>query len=330
MKKILFLLTFVLLAFFSFSIQAQELALFKSGDVIDTVIQNAKIAEWTGDKSVYIVEFEIANNLSKDQEGIKYALELYNSSKEYGKFLVDQKVYDETVKLDPEEMILKRVQYDFPVSLQGEYELQLLITTDDGIELDRKTLGNIGRDKVEGIFIDITQCQNKIGFEENHIFKEMDLTDNDSFEIRCKNLKNVSDKNLNFNAKVVIRQQTKFGEVIDEKVLDKKNLKPNKEQDFSFKIPAINKSIYKYKGELFLINSNKQKVSNSIYFSYMIKMDENGDIIKDPSTSEIMEINQNDSQENAENFSFATIVTVILTSAFLLVVILIFRMKKKN
>lgn len=327
MKKIILLVTILLVSFFATNVQAQELALFRSGDVIDTAIQNAKIAEWTGNKSIYVIEFELANNLSKDQEGIKYALELYDSSKEQGKFLVDQKVYDEIINLEPKESKLKRIQYDFPVSFQGEYELHLLIATEEGIVFNRRVLGVISKDKAEGVFIDITKCQNKIGFDEYHIFKEIDLSNKESFEIRCRDLESLSSSTLDFYPKVIIKHQTKFGEVIEEKVLEKQSLESKKSHNFSFQISTTNDSSYRYKGELMLVDESQKKVSNSIYFSYVIKKDENGNIIQDPDDiDEVMEINQVDVGDEVKDFPVMNfVVIIVLFIALIVVLIFVFR-----
>lgn len=324
MKKIFFAITILFLGLITFSTQAQELAVLKSGTVIDSVIQNAKISEWTGDKSVYVIEFDIANNLEKDQGGIRYSLELYNSTKEQGKFLVDQRVYDEVINLNPKGRVLKRVQYDFPVSFQGEYELQLLLATEDGVELDRKILGNISKDNSEGIFIDITKCQSKIGFDDYHIFKEVDLSGGDSFEIQCKDIENLIENDLSFYSKVIIKDQTKFGEIVEEKKLEKQILKSEEVQNFSFQVPAVNNSSYRYEGELFLVDENQEKISNSIYFSYVIKKDENGEVIQDPNEiSEVMEVNQTDSEAEGIAFPVLNIVVIVVLSVALLVVLIL-------
>ncbi len=328
MKKIFFLITIFSIGFCALTAQAQEVVLFKSGDVIDSVIQQAKIAEWTGDKSVYVIEFEVANNLDKTQRGIKYALELYDSTKEQGKFLVDQTVYEEVIILEPKGRIRKRIQYNFPVSFQGEYELQLVTVIEDVIEFDRKVLGVIGKDKSEGVAIDIAQCQNKIGFDEQHIFKERDLSNEEFFEIRCKNLKNLSEDDLVFNPKVIIKQQTKFGEIIDEKVLEQQNLKSGQEQNFSFQVPVISNGSYRYKGELVLVDDSQNEISNSIYFSYIVQKDENGNVIQDPNGIDVMEINQVEVEDD-DDFPIKIVLFGILASvSLLIIVILIFRVVK--
>ncbi|MCK4635457.1 MAG: hypothetical protein KAT32_01205 [Candidatus Moranbacteria bacterium] len=331
MKNTFFLTTLISISFFTFvfSTQAQEVAVFTSGgNVIDSVIQQAKITEWTEDKKIYVIEFDVVNNLDKTQEGIKYALELYDSTKEQGKFLVDQTVYDEIITLEPKGRTRKRVQYNFPVSFQGEYELHLLTATEDGIEFDRKVLGAISKDKSEGIDIDITQCQNKIGFDEQHIFKEMDLFDEESFEIRCKNLKNLSKGDLVFNPKVIIKQQTKFGKVIGEEILEQQNLKSGQEQNFSFQIPVMSNGLYRYKGELMLIGANQKKISNSIYFNYVFKKDKNGDNISDFDENEINS-EQIDIENKITDFSVKNVIvgfTIIII--LILIIILIIRNKQ--
>lgn len=268
-QKILFPF-FFLTIFLSFNFQTQaQRQVFKSGEVVDAEIQKAKILEWNEDKNIFVVEFNLVNNLDLTQNEVYYALELFDNSKEQGKFLVDRMVGEDLINLAPNGLVTKRIQYNFPASLEKEYELQLVMTTKKGFEFDRKILGLISQKKAQGIFIDITQCQSKVKNNQNHIFKEIDLVGEEKFEIQCKNVKNLSSENLTFIPKIKIRKASKLGEIISEKTLQSQILQFDEQENFSFEVLVENEESFKNYGELFLTDQNGQVISNKIYFSFL-------------------------------------------------------------
>ena len=84
---------------------------------------------------------------------------------------------------------------------------------------------------------------------------------------------------------------------------------------------------YQYEGELALFNEDQEKISNSIYFSYIVKKDEDGNSIQDPNGVEtVMEINQVDVVDEIKVLPVMNVVVIIvLFIALVLVLIFVFR-----
>lgn len=271
MKKIayLFLLTLFLINLNCLKVNsANEESVFESGNIIDTEIKTAKILSWNSDKSDYIIEFNIVNNLNLSQKNIHYILELYGHSKEQGKFLVDRVIYDDIINLNPNESIKKTIEYELPTSLEKEYELQIVLLTNDEVAFNRLSLGLINQKKSQGIFIDINKCQSKYETEKNHIFKEINLTEQNYFEIQCEDIKNLNKENLTFYPKILIREKNNFGNIVENKILDSKTINSNEIENLSFIVKINNYGSLKNKGELFLTDNQGNIISNKIFFTY--------------------------------------------------------------
>lgn len=269
MKKFFYLALFFL---FLFNFNNQEIEaqkqVFKSGEVVDSEIQKAKILQWDQNRSSYIIEFDVVNNIDLSQKNIHYFLEIFDSSKEQGRFLVDRSVYDDLIDLSPNGAVNKKIEYTLPTSLQKEYELQLVLVTDKGFEFDRLTLGQISQRNPQGIFIDVTQCQSKYDFQRNHIFKKIDLTESNSFEIECKNVENLNQEDLNFTPKVLIRGENVYDQPVETKNLESQTMKFEGKNDLSFTIKVNGDELTKHESELFLTNEAGEMISNKVFFSY--------------------------------------------------------------
>lgn len=155
MKKLLVLL-FTLLQFIDFAYSATTVnpipppttpqlnygVSTSSSDMITVAtvnIHNPKIVDQKG--NLVTISFDISNREGA-QPQIKYSVQLIKNS-DRGQVLMDEKVYDETISLSENDRINKRVIYQAPANLKGEYTILVTSKNTNGFPLALAVAGKV-------------------------------------------------------------------------------------------------------------------------------------------------------------------------------------------
>jgi hypothetical protein len=240
--------------------------------IAQVILQKAEISEWTKDKSTYVINFKVVNQDNVRQDNIKYAIELYQTFKKQGRVLVERSVFDENMfSLEPNEIMHKRIEYHLPLSLGAQYELELVLATENGMEIDRDNLGVVQQLQTNGIFIDSLKCSLSSELNNFNLLEVavLDSQKESSLTLKCRRIDNLTDNFLNFSPEFITRNNSIYGEKANKKILSTQKLLPENRDPIFFKVPLINdENIHPI--ELTLLDKNGEKISNSLYFNYIM------------------------------------------------------------
>jgi len=102
--------------------------------------EDAKIISQNG--STINIEFEISNR-ENIQPGIKYAVTLEKKNADNTISTIDEKVYDESLTLQPGEKSSRTIDYSAPSYLSGTYTLKLISKNEKALPLALMTIGEV-------------------------------------------------------------------------------------------------------------------------------------------------------------------------------------------
>jgi hypothetical protein len=278
MKKYLLLLVSVILSMPLMVIHAETTPLALNSEeanslnieiVADTNIRKASVMNQG--VNGYDVGFDIVNEWSKTQPGIKYALELYRSAQN-NQYLVDKVVFDEMLSLAPGQSVHKDLSYHMPESLPGNesYKMQIVLSSEKGLTLAISNAGIIKKDSQAGIFIDPLQCHLQIGDKKYSSIQGVDLALEEKLEFVCENVVNLG-ADIDPAAYFVTKKRTSFGEVVSQKEMTQKEIfRAGEKKNISYVIDKVD-AAQAYEGSFSLRLDGKKDVSNSVIFRYVIQ-----------------------------------------------------------
>lgn len=264
-----FLLFFVLFSFCFISVsQSQEPSPGGQILVVATVnIYNAKIE--SQNENQFKVSFDIYNRTGC-QGGIKYGIQLVKRDPSY---IVDFKLYDETLSLCEEETIHKEVEYVAPSFLKGEYELWVISRKENGLPLGQ---GLAGKVKLNGsgeyLLIDGASCYLTIKEDPK---QKYDITYGVNIEPTETLLAHCRVKN-NFNREIKaipyfeIRERQEFGPVVLTQKGNEIIFSPQKEKEVVLEIPKPSKP-QAFDAILIFKDESENQISNFSKFHFVLK-----------------------------------------------------------
>ncbi|MBD3245132.1 MAG: hypothetical protein GF335_04015, partial [Candidatus Moranbacteria bacterium] len=234
-------------------------------------IDQAQILEKNNNN--FVLDFTVSNQ-NYLQDNIKYGIKLQESRTDQ---VMDFKVYEETLSLDRNSKLNKKISYKVPEFLKGDYEITLLMENTSGLPLASKKLGNVKLNG-NGNYVNIYQnnCRFRVirdGREYQALLAGSKFQKDDQVKIECT-LDNKTGETFSVSPDYEIYQDSFFGEELSGQL----NMAPVKVQNLQgdekfitqFEMPLIQEP-GSYVGFLKLKNQNNQIVSNKMGFSYAIK-----------------------------------------------------------
>jgi len=234
------------------------------GQVVATVnIDEAKVVSQNGNN--FSIYFSIYNQVGV-QHGVKYAVEIYSKEK-----LIDKKVYETPIDLGNNKSVQKTISYSAPLWARGDYEMLLVVKNEQGMSLSTSSIDTVHLDG-SNQSVDISDCYIVINDDQKNRYQPeqgIDFSLSEKATVFCT-LKS------NFASQVTVTPhfdtylRSTFGTFMGSDKNDSVTLEANKTSEMSFLIPKKNKP-QAYDTMLTLLDSQGNKVSNSMVFHYVIQ-----------------------------------------------------------
>jgi len=182
--------------------------------VAETDIQDAGII--SQENNVIKIGFDI-NNRSGLQTGVKYGVKLIKETEEGSQFVVDEKMYDESLTLPENSSTHREITYEAPNNLSGEYTILLIGENESGLLLSILRIGTIDLiASVKGLEILPESCFLKVVGEESNktynLIQGVDIAQNEDLELTCTALSSSHDE-TEVLPNYETRHRTSFGEI---------------------------------------------------------------------------------------------------------------------
>lgn len=239
--------------------------------VADVNIRDAKIISQEGNK------FKIAFNLLNGegvQSGVKYGVSLIAVKSKTLKYLVDEKVYDESLTLNANTKLHKEIEYTAPSSMSGEYKIILSAKNESGFPFSMINVGDVKLvSTTYGVIILPETCYVKVANDTSdktyRLGQGVDIKKEENIKLTCA-VQNLSKEVVTATPIYETRYRSNYGEIVNQtggdttpitlKALEKKNL--------SFVLSkATAPQAYSVK---FVLNNNGV-LSNSVSVHYVLR-----------------------------------------------------------
>ncbi|MBU2633279.1 hypothetical protein KJ751_02115, partial [Patescibacteria group bacterium] len=274
MKKIVFLLAvFIFLSsgIIVFAQQEGESVFEGEGIFIEINIRNAVIT--AQDKNKFDISFDITNGAGI-QSGVKYGIQLMK-----GNTVVDEKVYEEVLSFQENEAVTKKIEYEAPGFLVGEYDVWVVAKNNAGLFLAMQNIGMVsfwGTDfylEIEGSTCYLQVEGEKLGVKYTPL-QGVDISSDEDIIAKCK-IKNHFNIPIKFRPLFETYRRSTFGEKISAPSLPgnegEVSIDGDEEKEISFVLPRANVP-QAYDVKLFLAGSVDGKIiSNFAVFHYVLR-----------------------------------------------------------
>jgi len=233
-------------------------------------LYNAKIINQN--KNEIEISFDLNNRLGI-QPQIKYAL-LLIQEEEGKQSLIERKVYDEVVTLGENELVNKKITYIAPDFLTGNYKIYLEVRNEVGLFLRLNFIDEVKLESSDqGVSIDYSSCyltiENDAEQKKYTLEQGVDIKTEENLLAHCVVESSYLDK-ITVTPNFATYFRTVFGKKLDEKNLESITLEPNQKTEQVFTIPKQTNP-QAYDAVLFFTDKQKQIISNSIIFHYVIQ-----------------------------------------------------------
>ena len=232
-------------------------------------IENAKIVFQEGNT------FNISFSLSNDeglQTGVKYGVKLVKESKD-SQLVIDEKVYDESLTLNPNTVTQKEITYVASSSLSGSYTLILTSNNNSGFPFAISNLGKVTLTATsKGIQISPETCTLQIVTDKTNkkytLIQGIGIKPEESIKLTCTAM-NSSKLDITTTPSYETRYRSSYGDIIEQTGGDVAPItfKANEKKSFSVILPKV------VTPQLYNINFtlvDKENKSNSISINYAV------------------------------------------------------------
>lgn len=232
-------------------------------------IQNAKIVSQKG--NVFNISFSLSNGAGL-QTGVKYGVKLIQESGA-GQLTIDERVYDESLTLNPNMTTKKDIVYGAPASLSGSYILMLTSNNSSGFPFGFANLGKVTLTATtKGIEILPETCTLQIIGDKTgktySLVQGVGINGEESISLTCEAL-NSSKVEVTTTPSYEVHSGSSFGDILSQNggSVDPITFKAGEKTSFSVTLPkATIPQIYNVN---FTLNDKDNK-SNSIDVNYMV------------------------------------------------------------
>lgn len=202
-------------------------------------IQNTKIVSQKG--NVFEISFEMSND-KIIQNGVHYGVKLVSTVKGE-QFLIDEKVYDESLYLPEHTIIRKTITYTAPEMLSGKYALILFGGNSSGLSLGFSVVKDITLTaSKKGLEVVTDSCYLKVEGDKFNthygLLQNVDIKESESLRLTCNTINHTNDS-LSMTPTYETRSYSPFGESVSTVGGDNTNIKfaPSKSEGFSVVLP---------------------------------------------------------------------------------------------
>jgi hypothetical protein len=226
-------------------------------------IQDAKITGQEGNKLK--ISFNLFNR-ENIQPGVKYAVVLKDAE---NKTVIDQKVYDETLTVGPNQTLSKIIEYQAPEYLKGEYNVWIMSKGFSGSTMAATPAGKVSFSG-SGEYLEIKNgtCFTAVEGKpktKTDINQIMRIADSENIVLDCAITNHLKDV-LQASPKFVTYLKSSFGGVVSAQ--EGNSSIDLSKKEFSLTIPKI-KTSQAYEVEVSFIDQNKNIISNTLYIRYI-------------------------------------------------------------
>ena len=272
-SSILGSLVFLSLFFYTVSNAAPKsedtLPIAKGVLVASVDIKNAKIVFQDGKN--FKISFTIANG-EGIQAGVKYGIKLFPDGT--NPYLADEKVYDESLTLQPNSSVSREVTYTPPTNLSGSYIILLESKNESGFPFGNFVVGTIKLTaSTKGVQILPGSCTVKISTDKDGkqyaITKTIEINPEESLSLTCTAINN-SPTPVSVNPIFDTKYSSSYGEHAPQTPVDNEVIKFEKNQKRNFTINLPKGDIAKpYNLKVTL--SDGENISNEVSVNYIIR-----------------------------------------------------------
>ncbi len=177
---------------FSFLSTTSTLFAAESVTVATVNILNQKII--SQEKNTFLISFSLSNREGL-QTGVKYGVQLLSSD---GKYIADQKLYDESITLYENSTLNEEITYVAPSQLTGAYNLYLISSNESNFPFGVVSLGKVTLESSsKGFEILPNSCYLKIeGDAKNthyNLLENVDISKDEQLRLTCNTRNNSTD-----------------------------------------------------------------------------------------------------------------------------------------
>ncbi|MFA6392503.1 MAG: hypothetical protein WCW54_00235 [Candidatus Paceibacterota bacterium] len=238
-----------------------------NGIILATVnINNAKIISQKG--NIFNISFSLSNGEGL-QTGVKYGIELVQDSTK-GQLIVDEKIYDESLTLNPNTTTKKEITYTAPSSLSGSYTLYITSKNSSGFPFGHIPVSVVNLTNNNGLQILPETCliQTETG-KSYSINQRIGIKPEESIKLNCT-AQNSLKTDINVTPSYETHLMSSYGNIIETQTKGDTNpisFKANESKSFSVTLPKVT-TPSSYNINFLLIN--KDFKSNSINVNYTV------------------------------------------------------------
>jgi hypothetical protein len=240
----------------------------KSILVADVNTEDARIMSQEG--NTFNVAFTITNK-EGIQTGVKYGLQLMP---EGAKYIVDEKVYSESVTLNENSTVKKEIVYNAPSNLSGSYNLFLKISNESSFPFSIVSLGKVKlAPSVKGIQVMNDSCYLQLEGDKSNtrytLMQNVDIDDEEVLKLTCT-ATNTTDKALSLTPFFETRYFSSFGGVAPQSggVFTAIKFAKAEKKSFTVSLPKGTQP-QSYHVKFLLMDENIS--SNSVYAGYIVR-----------------------------------------------------------
>lgn len=235
--------------------------------VLATVnIEGAKIISQKN--NIFDISFSLTNREGL-QTGVKYGIKLVKDNQ----FMVDEKIYDESLTLNPNTILNKEITYTAPSLLNGEYSLIITSNNTSGFPFAISNLGKVTlKATTTGIEILPETCYLQIVNEKNSpkydLVQGIDIKQEENLKLTCS-VMNSSKSDILATPTYETHYRSTFGDIVSQTGGDTTpvSFKASEKKDISLILPkATTPQSYNIK----LTLGNKDNKSNPVYIEYVL------------------------------------------------------------
>lgn len=232
-------------------------------------IQNAKIISQK--ENVFNISFSLSNGVGL-QTGVKYGVKLVSES-QTGQLTVDEKIYDESLTLNPNTITEKEIVYTAPTYLEGPYMLVLTSNNTSGFPFGIINVGKVTlKSTTSGILILPETCSLQVVGEKNSptykLDQGVDIKAEENLKINCTAI-NSSKVAVSATPSYETRYRSSYGDIVATTGGDVSpiSFKAGEKKSFAVVLPKANIS-QAYNIEFSL--NNKDIKSNTVSVQYLM------------------------------------------------------------
>jgi hypothetical protein len=213
------------------------------------------------------------NNGEGLQTGVKYSVQLIKQT-DKDSFIVDEKIYDESLTLNPNTSTKKDITYSAPTFLEGDYFLKIVSNNTNGFPFGILDIGKVKLVATTmGIQILPETCYiNVVGEKGNPSYtltQGVDIKSEEDLSLNCTAF-NSSKSDINTIPKYETHYRTNYGNVVDQIGGDTKmiSFKANEQKPFTVILP---KAIIPQAYNVNVYLDNGKVLSNPVSVHYVLR-----------------------------------------------------------